>query len=77
MKENDKAELDKFIQRVGIVFEKIKDFYEEHDGNVEDDDRPDVSCPECGKPTNNYICLWSMNKHIHFSCPHCECLVRQ
>ncbi|WP_313640328.1 hypothetical protein [Paenibacillus sp.] len=77
LNENNKAELDEFIQKVGIIFEKIKDFYEEHNRNVEDDDRPEVSCPDCGKLTNNYICLWSMNKRVHFACPHCECFVRE
>jgi len=28
LNENNKAELDEFIQKVGIIFEKIKDFYE-------------------------------------------------
>lgn len=66
-----------FVQRVDAVFNEILGYYEERDGNLDDEDRPAVKCPRCGEDTKFYGCVWNYNKHIHLYCEKCGCSIRQ
>lgn len=68
-------EMKKILEKMQNLILEVVEIYEESDGTPVK--CKDVECPECGRFSNNYTCAWDMNKHVHFSCPHCDFFLMQ
>lgn len=65
-----KKDPSKYAGVISKLIKEIQEIYDRENGNPKV--RCSVTCPICSNGTDNYICVWDINKQVHFYCEHCE-----